>query len=495
MPGSEMQSKSAVPLVCLLTTRDSAPAGRHARTSRQGVTLLELLIVILVMLMITALTIPVVAPALSGRQIREAARMVDVFINGARNRAFQTGRPVGVVFEQDIPGGATTLSYAEVPPPYSGDQSNSTINITQNGATDVTSGYMFNQQDMGWYGLVRPGDLIQFNYRPTLYRIYAGEPFLDVNYNGQYDVGEPYTDTNLSTSYDGALSGTIQANGYLSSGSAMSSMSIYNNGTNYFGAWTYAYADPTLALQYMSPTGGFGGFGPSGAVTFQIVRQPVPLATGKLQLSSAAAIDMGATIGTSTQDVVAVAGSGFDVDPPASGSPSPPPGVPSWSLASFREFPMSPLSNATVAPAPYTSRVIVTFSPSGLVDLVYCWDEPTFSFNNSAGGWQGRQPTGPIYFLVGKRELVGGDPEVLALMQAGQAPIKPCFNYQDATNLWVVINPFTGMVSTTENAPVDLTAAPPVQNSSNQTALQTYYSSQAYQARSIAREMQNTGGR
>ncbi|HEV3339701.1 MAG TPA: prepilin-type N-terminal cleavage/methylation domain-containing protein, partial [Pirellulales bacterium] len=81
---------------------------RERRPAR-GVTLIELLVVIMIMLMISVITIPVVAPALSNRQIRESARMVDVFLNGARNRAAQTGRPVGVVFELNVPGGSTPI--------------------------------------------------------------------------------------------------------------------------------------------------------------------------------------------------------------------------------------------------------------------------------------------------------------------------------------------------------------------------------------------------
>lgn len=443
--------------------------------ARSGVTLVELLVVMLIMMLVTALAIPVVAPALSNRQIREAARLVDVFFNGAKSRALQTGQPVGVVIEQDVPGGAATLSYAQVPAPYAGDQTSSTMNVTAGGAITIgAGGSIFNQGDIGWLGLVRPGDLIQFNYHSTLYRLYAGEPYLDVNGNGMHDVGEAFLDTNKNTIYDAAPTGAVQNNGYYSLASAQTPMIA---ATNYSG-WTYTYADPGLA--YQAITSGSTSIGPSGPVTFQIIRQPVPLAAGKLQLPAAAAIDLGTTIGTSPSDAVAVAGSGFD----------------SGDHASFRAFPMPPLSTGTATPAPYTSRVIVTFNPSGVVDLVYAWDEPVFTLNSGVCGWQGRRVTGPIYFLVGKRELLGGDPEVLPLVQSGQAPINPCFNYQDPGSLWVVINSQSGMISTTQNTAVDLTTAPLVQNATNQASLQTqYYNSQVWQARSIAREMQTMGGR
>ena len=474
-----------------------SPVSRRGRAVvRAGVTLIELLVVILIMLMITALTIPVVAPALSNRQIREGARMVDVYINGAKNRAKRTGRPVGVVFEQNIPGGASTLSYVEVPPSYTGDLTSSTINVLPSGATVLSaSGSIFTGGDIGWFGLVRPGDLIQFNYRSTLYRIYSGEPYLDINGNGAFDSGTDwFTDTNGNLTYDPAPAGVVQSNNdYFSNTSSQTPSS----GGAPFGCWTYTYADPAMAVRYMSPTGGSGNFGPTGAVTFQIRRQPVPLAANKLQLDADVAVDLGTTlINTSASDAVAVAGSGFDVSPPPPGSPPPPPGI--WSLASFREFPIGLYPSGTQPPSPYAQRVIVTFNPNGLVDMVYSWDEPAFTtYGGASVGWQGRQVQGPIYFLIGKRALLGGDPEVLPLVQAGQATVQPCFNFQDQTNLWVVINPQTGMVATAQNAAVDPNYPAPLsaQTAANQTALQNWYSSQVYQARSIARDMQAMGGR
>src|SRR3569623_1509530 len=108
---------------------------RQTAVRRSGVTLIELLIVILIMLMITAVTIPAISPALEGRKIREAARMVEVFLNGARNRAIALGHSVGVLIEPDPnePSQCIQLSYVEQPPPYAGDYSSSTVLVLGNG--------------------------------------------------------------------------------------------------------------------------------------------------------------------------------------------------------------------------------------------------------------------------------------------------------------------------------------------------------------------------
>ncbi len=80
-------------------TRKNTPARRCASPVRgaAGATLVELLAEIIIMTMLAAAALPVIAPAMQNRQVREGARIVNGFLTGARNRAMQTGRPVGVV--------------------------------------------------------------------------------------------------------------------------------------------------------------------------------------------------------------------------------------------------------------------------------------------------------------------------------------------------------------------------------------------------------------
>src|SRR5437016_532577 len=65
-----------------------------------GLTLMELLVVIFLVGLITAVTIPVMNPQAAPRRIREAARILDGALNLARNRAIAEGRSVGVWLER-----------------------------------------------------------------------------------------------------------------------------------------------------------------------------------------------------------------------------------------------------------------------------------------------------------------------------------------------------------------------------------------------------------
>src|SRR5690606_15659964 len=95
-----------------------------------GITLLELLIVMVIMLMVTAAAIPIMAPAMKNRQMRESTRLISSYFGAARARAMQTGRPVGVMVERfNGQPFAFTLSQVEVPPSYAGDTVGSRMTI------------------------------------------------------------------------------------------------------------------------------------------------------------------------------------------------------------------------------------------------------------------------------------------------------------------------------------------------------------------------------
>ena len=65
-------------------------------TGRRGFTLIELLVVILIILMVSAVTLPSVISAFNHRQVSEAARILQAGLVGARDTAINNNAPAGI---------------------------------------------------------------------------------------------------------------------------------------------------------------------------------------------------------------------------------------------------------------------------------------------------------------------------------------------------------------------------------------------------------------
>ncbi len=75
---------------------------------RRGFTLIELLVVITIILVVSLLALPVIIPALSHRQVSEAARVVQGSLVGARDSALRDNTPSGIRL---LPDPAFPLKY------------------------------------------------------------------------------------------------------------------------------------------------------------------------------------------------------------------------------------------------------------------------------------------------------------------------------------------------------------------------------------------------
>lgn len=561
---------------------------------RSGVTLVELLVVIFIMLAITAIAIPVVAPAMKNRDVREAARMIDVFINGARARALQSGHSYGVMLERmpGQPNGCVTLSYCEQPDPYQGDfaasasfpgmpaaSGGSTILLLGNGGfgawsalpTLTTPGAVsaltaFPLGDMGWIAgpnpqggtgwltNIAPGDILSINGGQYVFRIWAGEPFIDLDQNGMCNQctgslpGTPGTPTQpvqepfLDVDGNGAWTPPNPPPGQAGN---VAGMPYVDPGSGYFVqpnaavaspfpviTWgaasafvTYAPYDPMQAattisnafvttLKYASsgfplPSNVFQPTNPSvvGALQsfqFSFQRRPVKTSAPSIELPGGAVIDLGANFpydppGQPVGNIIPIPGSGVEVLAANANG-----------LGLWATFDCNPLLDPTLngqitgvaaqnPPPTDTTSIIITFQPSGTVDKIYSWSEiNTVSLSGTTpnwSDWQGRIPAGPIYLLVGRQELINGDPTLLPLIQQNLAPHKPVFNVQDPSALWVTIDPQTGAVATAENVGFNLDIAPVSVGTPNFNSMFVYWNANAYYARRLARAMLDMGGR
>lgn len=119
---------------CAARPSHQPPATSHFPS---GLTLIELLIVMSILVLLVTAAIPVLSPSSSERRLREASRGVNTFIAGAQARAVQSGRPFGVMLkklsqETDDPedsGVCLEMYYVEQPSPYAGFEDSSRVMI------------------------------------------------------------------------------------------------------------------------------------------------------------------------------------------------------------------------------------------------------------------------------------------------------------------------------------------------------------------------------
>ena len=84
---------------------------------RRGMTLVELLVVLVIVLLLAAATIPRLKPEIDRSRVREAARSIQLYLSSARNQAMATGRLCGVMIERLAAENGCSMSLTQVETP------------------------------------------------------------------------------------------------------------------------------------------------------------------------------------------------------------------------------------------------------------------------------------------------------------------------------------------------------------------------------------------
>jgi len=233
-------------------------------------TLVEMLVAVSIIVLLMFAAVRVLQP-IAERRVREAARMVNVYISSARNRAMEIGRPCGVILRRatntNTPTACTVLDQCEVPTTYAGDMINAVVRVQTVSFSPPTVRIKIRPNDFS-NRLIRPGDLMQLNSQGPFYRML-------------YNASSSPPDF------------TPDADNYFQFSDASGPIGTDTDGDGFID-------DPLLTLtlnpqetpmqQLPWPTVASGQW--SGLVPFLILRQPVKSSAQPLQLPEGTVVDL-----------------------------------------------------------------------------------------------------------------------------------------------------------------------------------------------------------
>lgn len=162
-------------------TRTNAPRQfDRQRQPHRGMTMIELLIVVAVMVILMGISLPMMKTGIEGRKLRETARQVNTTVELAKSLAAESGRYAGIILDtEELPEDTTKLFarrifMAETPPPYAGDVVGALAKIivdTSSGTDVLTARFNLDGLSANLSNIVRAGDLIRFDYRNPTYQV------------------------------------------------------------------------------------------------------------------------------------------------------------------------------------------------------------------------------------------------------------------------------------------------------------------------------------
>lgn len=361
-------------------------------STRTAFTLVELLVVMGIITLVAAVTLPSIKGLMKDQTITQGVRLVNAYAESAKARAIGTGRPVALIIERmklDNTAGAdatsndtsTRLSIGEVFPPYAGDWAGSTATITQHPSLAgiqvanipfSQAASLIDSQSGLSTKLVDVDDVIQFGDSPQTFRIVA--PVSRSGLDVQIQFANPPLDA----------------------------LTLLPTG------------EPTLF-----PNAQQGSPLPSLPMKFRIFRKPSKSLVGYITLPRGICIDL------------SVSGLG----------------------TSGREFGAESISGAMPAPAGYYGPVYIVFNSMGTVQELYyataANNRDQDTVRHSAGsmihlliGKTDQVFPNP----VGDSNNPGYLSNTNIVSPAAGTRDDLTYNILDSSNYWISINPFTGTV-------------------------------------------------
>ena len=158
----------------------------YRAAGRRGFTLIELLVVVLIVVIVGAATIKVAIFDQGGRQVSEAARILQAAIVGARDAAFRANSPRGIRLLPDptfngLNGGALAASRMisiEAAPDYNSglvsvDRDDAAMRFLEikESVTPVAGDRPIPNEPTSWYWNIRQGDKIRIDDSGRYYTV------------------------------------------------------------------------------------------------------------------------------------------------------------------------------------------------------------------------------------------------------------------------------------------------------------------------------------
>jgi|GEM_PF-1252900 len=358
---------------------------KQTKYRRSGLTLTELLVVVAIIVIVTSVLAPLLSGSFEGREVREAARQVNAYLQQAQARAKELNRPVGVMIRRSAaiapaPGEPFTregdldfgfqLSLAEVPPPYTGFSTTAKAHVGLGPNGSLTGQVrIVGEPPQAFTRLVAPNDFIRFNYRGPKYRILAISP------------------NNLVLTID------------LTDQPRVRFAPARQRGTTLFAA----------------------------PQKFEVFRRPQAISSTPLELPVGSGI------------VMNLSGVGLDPVTSVSDGEEAQRDDGARNAAGRARFPRQKYIGLTEFQRPAHQRfqdmpITILFNPSGAIERVYrVLPTPGQEYSSAFQQIPPKRPQDKIYLFVGRQGVTRWE------------------NLDDGSNLWIVIDPQTGLVTTAPN--------------------------------------------